>query len=162
MLTDRQRTEAIFFPLTMMNIMECGAQNKEEEDFKVVRQYLLDACDEVLRGCDDRKSIYIIRRATRMHDRAMRDMIKGDTRTDKAGLVVMLILQAALESDYLVLHEGSQLSIAVNAILAGLQEAMSQERLLASARKQAVKVLRSIQDEGYFGGVTISENRDDG
>lgn len=158
MLTDRKRTEAIFFPLTMMNIVESGARDKSEEDFKVIRQYFIDACDEVMRGCDERKMVYIMRRAVKLHGRVMKDFIKGDTRTDKVGIVVMMILQAALESDYLVLDEGSKMSIAADAIIAGLQDAMEQDRLLASAKKQAVKTLRALQSEGYFEGASLTED----
>jgi len=50
------------------------------------------------------------------------------------------------------------MSIAANAIIAGLQDAMEQERLFASAKKQAVKTLRALQSEGYFEGVSLTED----
>lgn len=156
-MNDRQRTEAVFFPLWMMNIMHTGASNREEEDFRVVWGYLDNACAEVLRGCDAKKMAYIMRRATRLHDNVMADFIKGGARSDKVGLIMAYILRAVVESEYLVVYEGSDLAIAVDAIFAGLEHAKGEERLDASARKQAVKTLRALQNEGYFEGVTITE-----
>lgn len=158
MMTDRQRTEAVFFPLWMMNLMFTGASNHEEEDFKVVWGYLDKACEEVLRGCEEKKMAYIMRRATKLHDRVMADFIKSGARSDKVGLIMAYILQAVTDADYLVVDEGSDLSIAIDAIFAGLEHAKNQKRMDASARKQAVKTLRVLQVEGYFDGVTLSED----
>lgn len=154
-MNDRQRTEAVFFPLWMMNVMHTGAANREEEDFKVVWGYLNNAVAEVLRGCDAKKTAYIIRRATRLHDRVMADFIKGSTRSDKVGLIMAYVLQAALECDYLVLDEGSELAEAANAILFGLREAKAKQKVDASARKQAARTLQALKDEGYFLGVDM-------
>lgn len=158
MITDRQRTKAIFFPLWMMNLMFTGAADREEEDFKVVWGYLDKACGEVLRGCDAKKMSYIMRRATRLHDGVLKDLIKGGSRSDKVGLIMAYILQAVVDADYLVVYEDSDLAIAIDAIFAGLEKARKQEKLDASARKQAVKTLRALQGEGYFEGVTLSED----
>lgn len=154
-MNDRQRTEAVFFPLWMMNLMFTGAANREEEDYKVVWVYLDNACAEVLRGCDAKKMAYIMRRATRLHDRIMADYIKGGARSDKVGLIMAYILQAVVDAEYLVVYEGSDLAIAIDAIFAGLEKARGMEKMDASARKQAVKTLRALQTEGYFEGVTL-------
>ncbi|MCC3246729.1 hypothetical protein LG047_15620 [Methylocystis sp. WRRC1] len=152
-MNDRQRTEALFFPTMLLNIIDCGVTDQEAEDFKRCRAYLIEANEETLRGCDDKRRRQLMRRVVRLHDALTEEYREHEARVDKVGLMVVYVLQAVLAADYLVLEEGSRLSVAIGAIIEGLGDAFSESRLDASARKHAAKMLAQLQREGYFAGV---------
>lgn len=152
-MNDRQRTEALLFPVWLLNILHCGVNDKSTDDYKRCTEILGAATEEALKGCDERKRAALLRRVARVHNAITEDYRRNDVHVDKIGLIALYTLQAILEADYLVLEEGSPLSTAINAIIEALADAFTEQRLDASARKHAGKLLCQLQDEGYFWGV---------
>jgi len=107
----------------------------------------------VLQGCDERRYANLMRRAIRLHNQVTAGYRKERVRVEKMGLIALYSLQMVLDADYLVLEEGSDLSEAINAIMRGLTDAFSEEKLDASAQKQAAKLLSHLQELGYFYGI---------
>ena len=63
------------------------------------------------------------------------------------------MLQSVLACGYLELEEGSKIAVAINSILEEID--FSEQKIDASARKQAAKMLTHLQADGFFGGVVF-------
>lgn len=155
-MNDRQRVEALFFPLVFKSILESGATR--DENFDACRGYLDAAIAEIIGRLDDRRRAQIMRRTVRLHDAAMGVDRDGGVRVDKAALVAFYALRRVLECGYLELEDGSGLAGAITSIVDAFDDAFSETRLDASARKQAAKMLGHLQREGYFAGVTFERD----
>lgn len=152
-MNDRQRAEAIFFPIFFQQVLRCGVNDKGSEDYRACMLQLQQAIDAALKGCDERRYANLMRRAIRAHNEVTEVYRRENVRVEKMGLMALYCLQAVLDADYLVLEEGSDLAEAINAIVRGLADAFSEEKLDASAQKQAAKMLGHLQQLGYFYGV---------
>lgn len=157
-MNDRQRVEAIVFPVWFQTVMVCGVNDQTTEDFKTCFSYFQDAINEGLRGCDERKRMALLRRAARLHNDIMRDDIANDVSVEKIGLSALYALQIVLDADYLVLHEDSALASAIQSVIAGLEHAMARAKLDASARKHGRKLVEHMQRLGYFDGVVLQRD----
>lgn len=149
-MNDRQRVEAILFPVFFQTILTCGVNDKTTEDFRTCFSYFQDAINEGLRGCDEKRRMQLLRRAARLHNDITYDYRKNDVGVDKIGLCALYALQIILDADYLVLTEGSTLSIAIQAVVSGLEHAMERAKLDASARKHGRKLVEHMQRLGYM------------
>lgn len=157
MLTDSRRVELLIFPTVFLNVLECGVADKEAEDYKRCGQCLVDANREILAGLDQRRYDAIQRRVIRLHDALTAPYRVNGARVDKTAMTFLYALQSVLDADYLVLHEGSQLARAINAIIEAIQDAFGEPRLEASARKQAAKVIEHMQRLGLFNGIKMEK-----
>lgn len=152
-MNDRQRAEAIFFPIFFQQVLRCGVNDKGSDEYRACFLQLQQAIDLVLKGCDERRYGNLMRRAIRVHNEVTEPYRREKVRVEKMGLMALYCLQMVLDADYLVLVEGSDLSEAINAIVRGLSDAFKEEKLDASAQKQAAKLLNHLQQLGYFYGV---------
>lgn len=152
-MNDRQRVEAIFFPIFFQQVLRCGVNDKGSDDYRSCFLQLQQAIDIVLRGCDEKRYANLMRRAIRAHNEVTEVYRKSNIRVEKMGLIALYALQMVLDADYLVLEEGSDLAEAINAIMRGLADAFKEEKLDASAQKQAGRMLTHLQELGYFDGV---------
>lgn len=152
-MNDRQRTEAILFPVFLLNILACGVNDQSTPEFNACRAQLHQAIEEALRGCDDKRKSSLLRRAARVHNEITEPYRKEKIRVEKMALMALYCLKAVLDADYLVLVEGSDLAAAIDAVVNGLEHAFKEEKLDASAQKQAAKMLSHLQQLGYFYGV---------
>lgn len=152
-MNDRQRTEAILFPVFLLNILACGVNDQQSDEFLACRAQLHQAIEEALHGCDDKRKSSLLRRAARVHNDITASYRAEGVRVEKMALMALYCLQAVLDADYLVLVEGSDLAAAIDAVVNGLEHAFAEERLDASAKKQAGRMLLHLQELGYFHGV---------
>jgi hypothetical protein len=157
MLTDRKRIEILLWPLFFGNIIECGVNDKDEE-YHRCQSYLDKACSEALKGCDDKRKASLRRRAARVHNWITEDYRKNNVAVDKIGLVAFYTMNAILKNGYLELEEGTELAVALDAIVVALNHAFAEERLDASARKHAAKMLNLLQSMDYFPGVVFKKD----
>lgn len=153
MMNDRQRVEALFFPLLFKSILESGA--KRDGDYEACRQALDSAMIEVLARLDDKRKASIMRRLYRTVDGVAQPDRKGGVTVEKTALTGYYLIQTVLESGYLELTDGSLLATAILAIVDAFRESFDEKPLDASARKQAGKMLRDLQERGLFQGVEI-------
>lgn len=152
-MNDRQRVEALFFPLVFKSVLESGAER--DEGFEACRRNLDAAIIEIIGKLDDRRKVQIMRRTVRVLDAAMQVNREGGLRLDKGALQAFYVLRAVLDSGYLELEAGSGLAVAIMAIVDAFEDAFAEARLDASARKQAAKMLAFLQREGFFVGVEM-------
>lgn len=149
------------FPVFFQQVLKCGVNDKTTDDYRSCMLQLQQAIDVVLRGHEPRKKDYLMRRACRVHNVVTASYRDERIRVEKMGMMALYCLQRVLEADYLVLEEGSNLAAAIEAVVRGLEDSFVEEKLDASARKQALKLLQTMQDEGYFVGVNTKEKNHD-
>jgi hypothetical protein len=152
-MNDRQRVEALFFPMLFKSILESGG--KRDEGFQQCVTAIDAASAEILRPLDLKRRASIMRRTYRTHDGAMQPDREGGVTVEKTTLVGYHLLQAVLASGFLELEEGAPLAAAISAIVNAFADSFNEHRLDASARKQAAKMLRQLQDGGFFEGVEM-------
>lgn len=152
-MNDRQRVEAIFFPVFFQQVLRCGVNDKGSDDYRACMLQLQQAIDAALVGCDEKRVGNLMRRVIRVHNDVTEPYRRENVRVEKMGLMALYCLQMVLDADYLVLEEGSDLAEAINAIMRGLADAFKEEKLDASAQKQAGRMLSHLQQLGYFDGV---------
>lgn len=156
-LSDAQRVELLFFPQILYSMVNSGVVDKSHPDFHKVNIHIIAARDAALVGCDEKKRNNLIRRIHRLDREIMMPWVEGDIRCDKVGLMMFDVLNAILEQEYFVLHEGSDVGEALTILMPILNHAMQIEQLRKSAEKQAPKLLAALQERGYFRGVTMGE-----
>jgi hypothetical protein len=156
-MTDRQRVEAIFFLLLFKSVVESSRVDEAaSEGNKKCVSYLDEGLwDVVKRAGADQKQRTLYRRAERLHNAVMRPHREGGIRLDKAAAVGFYLLQAVLREGYLELEEGGKTAVAIQAVVDEVGYVFSEEKLDASARKQARQMLSHLQDEGYYEGVSM-------
>lgn len=160
MISDHQRVEFLFFPQMLYSIVNSGTIDKSHPDFARCNRHILAARDAALHGCDDRRRGNLLRRVHRLDRNVMQHWVGGEIRCDKVGLMVWDVLQAVLDQEYLVLHEGSDVAEALTILTPILEHALEIETLRKSAEKQAPKLLARLQAEGYFLGVTMTDRQE--
>lgn len=156
-MNDRQRVEALLIPQMLSAMVMAGVNDTEHENCKEVQRLLADCSNEVLRGLEPKKRASIERRMVRAHIEAVAPFLTEGARMDKLGLCQLYMLQTILEDGYLVLHEGSSLSRALDLIIPALDMAFEIKKLDDSAKKGARKMLSRLQNAGYFPGVSVSK-----
>jgi hypothetical protein len=153
MMNDRQRVEALFFPLVMKSILESAGQRDAGYDACI--RALDAAAATILRREDQKRRASLMRRVMRLHDTATDPNRKDGVSVLKIGMTIYYVLQAVLGSGYLELEEGSDLARAISAIIENFDDAFGEKKLDASAHKQARKMLATLHREGYFQGVSF-------
>lgn len=152
-MNDRQRIEALFFPLLFKSLLESAA--KRDDGFYACKSALDAAMIDILKREDDRRKAQLMRRAIRAVDGFAKPERKGGVRADKIALQAYHLLQAVLVNGYLELDDGSMLAIAITAVLDAFADAFNEAKLDASARKHAAKALAELQSAGLFAGVEM-------
>lgn len=153
MLNDRQSVESLFFTLAFKSALESAG--RRDDGYDACIRALDAAAAEVLKPHDMSKRAKLVRRVLRLHDAVFEPTRKGGVRVDKIALEAYYMLQPVLEAGYLELVEGSPLAVAIGAILDAFADAFAEDRLDASARKQAAKAMAKLQADGMFVGVTM-------
>lgn len=154
-LTDRQRVEMALLPNIMLHVVVAGVNDPEHDDAKEMVRLLNAAANDVVADLTERERLKLMRRTIRVHDEVMGPFEAEGMRTDKAGLILFYLLSAIVESEYFVIGAESELSRAIDLFLPAIEHAAEIDRLDASARKAARKLLRDLQARGFFCGVAM-------
>ena len=166
-LTDRQRIE-LGLPCWMWNglvhatswrpdpeLPETEAKEQLERNVPQLKELLNAACDEAIEGLPDRKRRQLNNRITRV---AMAGSIGLDQQDAvKISLSLYYFTQALLDSEVLVLWEGSSMGQAMDMLFPAYARGFAEPRVNASAHKQARKVLQSLQAAGFYQGVAPAQ-----
>lgn len=158
--SDRHRVE-ICLPAQMMLACAIAGISEEEQkkdDFISFKKDLIDAGWEPVEDLDTKKRNGVLRRVLRLHESIPKQII-GDDPGDipKLALVQFHLIKMILEDGYLQYEEDGAFHRSVLTFMEALQHHAEKEKLNASAIKQAKKLLRRLQDEGYYRGVTIPD-----
>jgi hypothetical protein len=135
----------------MLEIILGGANDKNLPEAKTAQQCFIDAGVEAVKDLPANEAAKILRRAKRLHEEVL-DVFDGQ-RFDKIGLVVFFALKAITDCDYVQIGEESAMRKGVELLLDALEPALEVEPIVASARKQARKLLTKFNELGYFRGV---------
>lgn len=72
-MNDRQRVEAALFPVWLLNILKCGVNDKDTDDYRRCQSILASAVDEAFKGCDEWRRAQLLRRVARVHNQITED-----------------------------------------------------------------------------------------
>lgn len=151
-LTDRQCTEQLLLLEMLISIIVDGASNRLEAATVEAATLLHLAIVETV-------APFPVERRLKLHARSQKlnRRIGGAHRVlgqpvAAFGLAVYVLLRWVTDVDYLVIHEGSDLERALDALLPALEPAASIESLVR-ARRAAAAMLADMQAENLFLGV---------
>lgn len=153
-VSDRQRVELLLLPMMAQLIVKRGVDDPEESSSRKAIKLFDNAMGEAVQGLTDRETYKLLRRACRLHQELVKPYQDAQARVDKIGLMLFNLLTWSIDSGYIVLHDNSPMSLGLDMLLPALEEAANITKLDESARKAAGKMLKTLQSEGYFKGVT--------
>ena len=146
-----QRVEALVLPSLMLKVIVGGANDPALPEAKAAQQHFIKAGVEAYYDLPPTDAAKIVRRAKRLHDEIL-DVFEGQ-RFDKIGLAFFFVLKAVTDCDYMQLGEESAMRKGAELLLDALEPTLEIEPVVASARKQARKLLSKLNKCGYFQGV---------
>lgn len=152
-VSDRQRIERMLFPMLAQNVVASGADDPNSPDARKAFRAFGQAMEEAVSGLDEKKRYSLIRRGIRLHEELVGPFKEAEARVDKVGLIMYYLLSWAIESGYLVLHDGTAMSQGLDLLLPAMEHSANISPLTRSAHKAATKLLQALQKEGYFRGV---------
>jgi len=126
-------------------------EGKEEEgkaDLMKMRHLLKVASIEPLEGLSRKIAMVVGKQIDRIHNDVMAEYDKQ--RADKVATAIYYFLKDLTDTGYLELWEGSPVADAAEMYLPMIEHVFDQEKLDASAQKQAKRILKKLQDKGYF------------
>lgn len=159
-LSDRMRVELTLLPQMMLTVYLDGCTDEERSqnpDWAGIKQDLITAGTESIQDLRPaRKQNQVLGRATRLNDMFRREVVQEGTTVAKVGLITFHLMRFIVEDGYLQYPEGSAMDRSVQAFMESLEPHAKIEAVNQSAIKQARKMLKLLQAEGYYQGVEPS------
>lgn len=141
---------------------------KSYKVFMQTKTWLMEACEEALRGVyPEKKEMALLRRIERVHAEMVEPYVKTDSPDPrKIGIIAFYLLQHLVETETLLVPEDSPFGRALEYMLPALspwegsteEEVRDYDNLNRSARKQVIKILRHLQNEGYYQGIPLPDS----
>lgn len=135
--------------------------------FKETRDLLIQASNEALEGVyPPKKEMALLRRIERLHKEIAEPYTKGEEADPrKIGIIAFYLLQHLVETETLLVPEESSFGKALETMLPALspaegasdEEIVDYDRLNRSAQKQARKILKNLQKEGYYKDIPLPD-----
>lgn len=151
----RERIEAalparMMYAVTHMNAIgyEPGREAEGRADLERLRALLLRACLEPVEGLPRAQAMVLGKSIDRLHNKVMADY--DQNRADKVATAVFYFLKDLTDSGYLELWEGSAMAEAAGIFVPMIEHVFEEEKLDAAAQKQARRILKSLQEKGYY------------
>lgn len=156
-LNDRQRVE-INLPVHMMlAAFIAGVEDQTTDEFKEVKADLIQAAEDCLSDMQERKAVSLLRRTTRLLDDITSEYIAEGVEVSKVALITFHFMRYIIEDGYLQYAEDSAFARSIGKFMEALEHAAEEPKVNASAIKQAKKMLKHCQREGYYGAVAIPD-----
>lgn len=150
--SDRSIVEALLPICLLLSVVHFGVSDPASAEAQQLTAWLKAAEAEQLSGKPDADVRRLARRSWAVYDRIMAPFMRDETSCAKFGLIVFYLL-AELEGQGIYLFTpGSSFDKAQQAIYGAdgtVVEMANIEAVDASAQKQARRLLRVLQDEGY-------------
>ena len=156
-LSDRQRVEINLPTHMILAAFIAGVEDQQSEDFKIAKADLIEASEDFLRDVDEKKALNLLRRTTRLLDTLTKEHVKEGAEVAKVALITFHFMRFIIEDNYLQYVEGCAFDRSIQRFMEALQEKAEEPKVNASAIKQAKKMLRQCQNEGYYRGVEIPD-----
>jgi phosphoribosylamine-glycine ligase len=151
--SDRQITEALLPVRMLSSVVHFGAVDRQDPEAQQVLAWLKAAELDLLDGRADRERVKIARRSWSAYDRAIKPYLDSETACAKFGLIVFYLL-AELEAQEIYLFEPSsafdQAQRAIYSEEGSIVEIAGTDAIDSSAQKQARRLLRQLQEDGFF------------
>lgn len=151
-LSDRQRTELALPAHVMMGVLFAGV-DKPDTDFENCVSLLKTAACEPVGDLDDRKARKIQERVRRLHHDVVRPYSADGADVAKFGLIVFFWIKAMVETGYLAFADGSAIDQALRLYVGAIEHKAEEPKIVASAQKQARKMIGRLQAQGYYAGL---------
>lgn len=160
-LTDRQRVEIavparLVFGLVAANCFGPDPKAEDQEEAKAqvaeksaqLRELVLQASVDPVSDLPDREALKVARRVERLVERVTVDFDQQPA--VKVAMCLYYFIEDLLQSERLILWEGSAMGEALSILLPMFEYGFEREQQDASARKQARRLLEKLQKEGFY------------
>ncbi|MDQ0510916.1 hypothetical protein [Ancylobacter amanitiformis] len=151
-LTDRQRAELCLPAHVMMGVLFAGVVEQDAEFTRAV-ELLKTAAREPITDLDDRKARKLLERVRRLHHQVVQPYAGEGEDVAKFGLIAFFWIKMLVESGYFIFAEGSAIDEALRLYIGAIEHKAEEPRVVASAEKQARKMIRRLQAQGYYAGL---------
>lgn len=160
-MKERNRVE-ICLPAQMMlacAIAGISPENQEKEDFKSFKADLIAASWEVVDGMLERDRHKVLNRVMKLNQ-SLADAFLKDDKDDipKLALIQFHTIRFIIEDGYLQYEADSPLGRGIETFMSAIDHHAAEPKLNASAIKQARKMLKFLQDQGYYPGVVPNDD----
>jgi hypothetical protein len=148
--SDRQITEATLPSSFFWSVMVNGVADPDAPHNAAIIALLDEAMEAELVGLTSEQRGKILRRSRRIYQEAVTEFERQQIEAGKFGLVVFYLFQMLRDQGLFRLAEGGPLDRALEEILPAVAEWTAVAAVDASAQKQARRLLKLLQGEGYF------------
>lgn len=148
--TDRQIIEAMLPSDFFWAVIVDGVADIENPANRQVVAWLDAATMAELEGLTPERRGKLIRRARRIFAEALAEFRRQGMEAGKFGLIAYYLFAALRDAGLFHLVDGSALDLALEAILPAVTEWADIPEVDASAQKQARRLLKVLQGEGYY------------
>lgn len=148
-MNERQRVETAVPARLVFGLAVCNCFSDPDADVvKQLKELLLRACVEPVEGLGPKEGGKVARRIERVCEAAAKEF-DGQPAV-KIAMALFYFLEDLLSREVLTLWEGSAFGEAMTLLMPMFEHGFESEKIDASARKQARKLLERLQREGYF------------
>ena len=156
-LNDRQRVEINLPTHMMLAAFIAGVEDQTTDEFKAVKADLIQAAEDCLSDVSEKKALNLLRRTTRLLDELTKGHIAEGVEVAKVALITFHFMRFIIEDDYLRYTEDSAFARSIEKFMEALEHKAQEPKVNASAIKQARKMLKHCQEQGYYGAVQIPQ-----
>jgi hypothetical protein len=151
----RRVVERLIPIFSMERVIRVGVTDLTSEDTSKTLELFSKATEaELPKESDSKKLTVLHRRANEAYTRAIvAPAVEQEFLAAKVGLSVYYFLKNLIMQDLYDIPEGSSLEEAMDITLNALQEWVKEDRLDKSAFKEAQRILKRLQTDGYYQGV---------
>jgi hypothetical protein len=153
-LSDRQRVELALPAHVMMGVVIAGVED-QDDDYRRCVTLLRTAAREPVADLDARKERKIQQRVRRLHHDVVRPYSGEGEDVGKFGLIVFFWIAAMVETSYFVFAAGSAIDEALKLYIGAIEHKAREPRVVASAQKQARKMIARLQALGFYQGLQL-------
>jgi len=151
--SDRHIVEALLPVRFLASVVHYGVADPAADDAQQLITWLKEAEREIVAGRSDKEAFKLARRSWSAYDHAMAPYLKEEASCAKFGLIVFYLLALLEEQEVYLFTPGSPFDQAQQALYGPegtIVELANIDAVDVSAQKQARRLLRSLQDMGYF------------
>jgi hypothetical protein len=149
-LTETQRIELALFPQIFLGVLVVGASTRDHPDFETTVKLLRQASLEPLAGMNTAAINYVLTRCKGVHKQLEGRFFLDQTGPAKVACIAWYGLEFLLRAEVLELTEEHTLARAMAIMTPMFDYMFAEEKVEASARKQAVRMLDWLATRGYY------------
>lgn len=141
----------------MLAAILAGVEDQQSEEFLKAKADLIEAGGEPVSDLMDKKAVKILDRTRSLLDTITKEHIAEGAEVAKVALITFHFMRFIIEDGYLQYEEGSAFDRSIQAFMEALEHKAQEPKINASAIKQAKRMLRRLQELGYYRGVEVPD-----